>query len=178
MEGRRRFVAPNGKAWSAQLFMLWAAGVRGDVGKKGYLDQLTIALLQLEVAKMADNGKSRVQAGERRDKEFKGFASLSLTMDRKAEFDQWEASWEDVIELTGQLVSNDYRVGFASANDGATVQVSVTCKDKRNSDFGWCMTSRAPDWISALRVAVWKHFVLCDQTWDEYKSGADGSDWA
>lgn len=125
-----------------------------------------------EMATRKGNGK-----GRQSDQSFKGYANLSLTAERKRLLDEWDQDFEGVLDMLSELVLADYRVGFSVMNNGATVQCAVTCRAKGHPDAGYCMTSRAPTWHDALRVAVWKHFIVAESQWDSYKGDTEGEEW-
>ncbi len=108
---------------------------------------------------------------------FKGYANARLTPERKRQYDGWEVTDEGVFNMFERLIMADYRCGFSVTNEGKTVQFAVTCRREGSPDEGYTMTSRAPAWFDALRVGVWKHYVLCDEDWSDWKQGEETEDW-
>lgn len=163
--------------WTALQFVIWAAGVRGERSTPSYLMSLTNWVTQDEIKRRVRMAKKKGGKKLEKGADFKGYVRISLTAERKEACKEWEATWEEVITLFSELVLDDYRVSFSPANDGNAVQCSITCRDDASLNAGWCLTSRAPEWQDALRVSMWKHFVLCDRDWSEYLEGDVADSW-
>lgn len=143
---------------------MWVAEVDGNIH---YL-----RIKADEMAKRKGNG-----VGRQSDQSFKGYANCSLTAERKRLYEEWDCDFEKVLDMLSDVVLADYRVGLSVMNNGATVQVALTCRAKGHADAGYCMTSRAPTWHDALRVAMWKHFIVAEENWEPFKGGDEGQEW-
>jgi hypothetical protein len=42
----------------------------------------------------------------------------------------------------------------------------MTCNNDKDANCGYTMTSFAPTWFDAVRVAMFKHFVLTEGNWN------------
>lgn len=163
--------------WPSSVFLLWSAGVRNDPSTSQNCKNFTEWLLWNEVRKDVIMAKGNTKKPKSKNSVFHGFVSVGLNVERKAAVKSWGSNWEGVIGLLAELILDDYRVSFSAANEGSAVQCSVTCRDDKDINFGWCMTSRAPTWQDALRVAMWKHFELCERDWSEFLEGDVDDAW-
>lgn len=86
-----------------------------------------------------------------------------------------EVSWEDVLAKFGtagqvdqgvrDLGLNGYRIGISYNGQSDAFIVSVTCRDEGSPNNGFTFTSFAGSWLDAIRIALFKHFVLADGSW-------------
>lgn len=108
---------------------------------------------------------------------FNGYANVPLDAARKQMYQEWEVSDEDVFGMLGDLIMADYRCGFSTTNGGKTAQFALSCRANGNPDLGYTMTSRAPTWFDALRVGVWKHYIVCEGDWSDWKATMHEEEW-
>jgi hypothetical protein len=74
----------------------------------------------------------------------------------------------DAIQTMAQ---QGYRVSISHSPANDAMIASVTCKADGDPNEGCTMTSFAMDWVTALRIACYKHFVVTEQVW----AGAGGN---
>lgn len=96
------------------------------------------------------------------------FINIPLTEAQEDEFDAWvkknEATWHDKVS---DMQGNMYKFGMSFDSQNASFIVSVTCKDEQDENFNKCFTARSDSWIEALQIAVFKHYVVCKETWQD-----------
>lgn len=91
------------------------------------------------------------------------FVNVRLEPDDKPRFLEWQkANQADLAQYIGEMLGSGYKVSvnLDDKNDCYIVAVTGTtnCRDNR----GLCMTTRSDDWLEAICMAVFKHYVICD----------------
>jgi len=111
---------------------------------------------------------------------FVGFVNHRLSATDKERFDEWLKE----VELTGvwgdleRLVDSHYKLSFKHDDYGGGVQASLTCADTKSSDYGLCLTARAPDFDNAVKLLLFKHFWLLGGEWFLfYQDASKPSQW-
>jgi hypothetical protein len=98
------------------------------------------------------------------------FVDVKLTVEQR----EWFANEKDDITLLGprmQILCDDgYRWGCAWNGESQAYTVSLTCRDTASPNSGLCMTSFAPDILTAIRLALFKHEVVTAGVWLGEKS--------
>jgi hypothetical protein len=72
---------------------------------------------------------------------------------------------EMVFDSLADLLEDGYRVGFAYNAQNDAVICSITCKDAQSVNAGMTFTAFAGNWYDALRVGLYKHYVVAEQVW-------------
>lgn len=169
--------SPRTKGWESEQCVLYMSAVRDSPQQLWYLRELTTLFISWERRVFEKAWGKDWALDKRKEQPFKGFVNINLNLDRKQAFHSWDLGEVELFTLLGEVVDDLYRVSFSSANDGNAVMCALTCRDTGSLNAGWCMTSRAPTWQEALRVALWKHMVLCDGDWSEYFEGDVDDSW-
>lgn len=106
-----------------------------------------------------------------------GFVNITLNKSDKKEFLQWHASnVENYSELFGGLIETGHKVSYKWDDKSECYLVSVTGETDQCLNQGWCMTSRSPDVLEVLWLALYKHYKVCDGDWAEY-TDTSGNNW-
>lgn len=111
--------------------------------------------------------------------EFAGFIQHSLRKEEKQAFDQWVVSAEEIAGMVDRLLDSGYRITLAYDSYHKAFQCSLICQSANDVNAGWCLTARAPDGMSAMYLALFKHFVLLGGDWSEFHHRQDElEEWA
>lgn len=93
------------------------------------------------------------------------FVDIDLTSEGKAAFKVWDWTDDDTIGFIERMGSEGYKIGsrYDSAN-GAWI-ASLTCNDKANGNYGWCLSARGRSFLHAFAIVAYKHEVLLSGDW-------------
>jgi len=69
-----------------------------------------------------------------------------------------------LTQLT-ELVDSGYKVSFGYEKRNDCVGVYATMPDETHHHHGMCLSARGPDVPAALKVLLYKHYVLLDAHW-------------
>jgi hypothetical protein len=106
------------------------------------------------------------------------FVAINLTEDEKKQFKK--AYTDKPNDLLGQLdglLKNGYKLSLSYDNQNNCVLASLTGKDPNSPNYNYVMTSRAGESWESMALALFKHYVVCD---DEDWGGdtrEDGRSW-
>jgi hypothetical protein len=101
------------------------------------------------------------------------FVDIPLTGVTFAEIAETFEKEDAVFDAFSDLLADGYRVGFTYNPANDAVICSVTCRDDESVNAGCTFTAFAGNWFDALRVALYKHFVIAEQNWT--RGGRDES---
>lgn len=98
----------------------------------------------------------------------KGFRFINVTLpEAEAEnLDVEYATPEVVYDHWLLLMQQNYKVGFTYDGKTDAVICTLQCRDEFSPNFEAVMSSFADDWYNALRVSLFKHYVLLKEKWD------------
>lgn len=72
---------------------------------------------------------------------------------------------EDLFDRIAELVGAGYTVGLKHDERDDCEKVSVTAVSVNPDVNGYCLTGRGADLYTALKVVVYKHFVMLQGDW-------------
>lgn len=121
--------------------------------------------------------KSRNDSKQPGKAEFNGFANIPFNADEREAFTSWFDGEKDVFTPLVSLFENGYKISFSPDNDRKCVICTVTGTATKGHNSGYAMVSRAPDWHSALAVAIFKHFELAHEDWTPYTQQSATDVW-
>jgi hypothetical protein len=93
------------------------------------------------------------------------FVEISLADYKLEQIEQAFGDPEKVFEAVESMARDGYRISLSYNEQNDAIIASVTCKDDASPNAGCTYTSFAGDWLSALRVAAFKHYVVAAQVW-------------
>lgn len=98
------------------------------------------------------------------------FVRCPLSTASKKKFKIWEeTARDDLFTYLEQILLSGIRVSLSYSHKDATCIVSLTDRDEASINHEKCVSSRHADPLTAVMVAVYKHFeVLKDSDWSEY----------
>lgn len=101
------------------------------------------------------------------------FVDVKLSSEEREAFAQWGEREGDLVGRLQGMADSGYRVGVSWSSEQQAYVVSLTCRDPEGVNNGLCMTSFAKTLITALWLALYKHYVVTGEHWVE---GAFGSE--
>lgn len=71
-----------------------------------------------------------------------------------------------------ELMMAGYRIGFNYDMQRDAVIASLTCRDDKSANHNGVLNAFAGDWFTALRVVMYKHYVILNEDWTAAETGA------
>lgn len=93
------------------------------------------------------------------------FVNYELNKEQKEEARRYELDTERAFQLLEELCGDGYKISWKYDERNKCFQASLTSAAKGTTEKQRCMVSRGPDLYSAIRVSLWKHYVLFDGDW-------------
>jgi len=105
----------------------------------------------------------------------KGFVDIVFVEVRLAgdEFDMIEEEYPTAdasFDAMSYLIEGGYKISFGFNPANGMAICSITCRKEGSNNEGKCLTSFAVGWYDALRVGLYKHFILLKEEWDNAKT--------
>lgn len=101
-----------------------------------------------------------------------GFLDIRLTEDQKAAFHLWHRErGEDIWTEFAEIVATGLKFGLSydAAGDFYTATFTGFGEQVIGLRDRYCMTARAPQWPTALALLVYKHLVIAEGDWGNYR---------
>ena len=98
--------------------------------------------------------------------EWKGFKDFRLNPEQLEGFASFEAHDDDLMDLVQTMLAADYKLTFTYNGQADTYNAAATCNGEKDPNKGYTMSAFAPSMYAALRLLMYKHYVLLDQNWD------------
>lgn len=100
------------------------------------------------------------------------FFNVNLSSDDRDRFSGWRTenaeSWTTEFS---QLIADGYKIGITWDDGNACFIASITGKVEGTPNFNCCITARSNDWLEALELLMFKHFVVCAAgTWSKHQT--------
>jgi hypothetical protein len=135
--------------------------VRGSASV-GSLYTILSVLGGMEMARGKSKDLPRIDKRADWQTEFVQIPLNGVTMEEiNSVFPDEDAVWDGF----SSLLDDGYKVGFTYNPTNQAVICSVTCKQPEDVNFNKTFSSFARDWQDALRIALYKHYVLTDKDW-------------
>lgn len=106
--------------------------------------------------------------------EWKGFKDFRLTADQLEGFASFEHYDEDLMDLVQATLANEYKLAFTYNGQSDTYNAAMTCNGEKDPNKGYTMSAFAPTMMDALRLLMYKHWVLLEQNWDNVPAPQKG----
>lgn len=100
-----------------------------------------------------------------RGNQWTNFVEISLAGHDLAQIDAAFGDVDTLMDALSSMLTEGYRVSLSYNPQNDAIIASVTCKDDESVNTGCTFTSFAMDWLGALRIAAYKHFVVTEQNW-------------
>lgn len=106
--------------------------------------------------------------------EWKGFKDFRLTAEQLEGFASFEPHDDDLMDLVQATLANDYKLTFTYNGQSDTYNAAATANGEKDPNKGYTMSAFAPSVYAALRLLMYKHWVLLDQNWDNVPAPQKG----
>lgn len=113
---------------------------------------------------MFDMAKASQQPA-RGNTEFKGFVNYKLTVEEKEAYAAWDLHDHDLFDLLALDAQQGYKLTVSWNDQNETFTATYMCQDKDSPNYGYCLSSFAPDWYNAVRVTAFKHTEVLKSAW-------------
>jgi len=123
-----------------------------------------------EVMGMATSG-SKTKNGL---SDWKGFKDFRLTADQLEGFAAFDTHDDDLMDLVQATLANDYKLTFTYNGQSDTYNAAATSNGEKDPNKGYTMSAFAPSMYAALRLLMYKHWVLLEQNWDNVPAPQKG----
>lgn len=142
--------------------------LRGDYVKRSQLASL-LTLWANEWYELIEQARELV--GMARDKNgssglaWKGFKDFKLNPEQLEAFAHFEAHDDDLMDLVQSSLGADYKLTFTYNGQSDTYNAAMTCNADKDVNQGYTMSAFAPSMYTALRLLMFKHWVLLEGNW-------------
>lgn len=93
------------------------------------------------------------------------FVSCELDKSTKEAVKAWDVKFEATIDAIDRLILDGYKVSISQDKFHDCTAVFMTMPDKTHKHSGLCLTARGPNYLSALKVLVYKHYNILQEDW-------------
>lgn len=93
------------------------------------------------------------------------FVRCDLDKSTKEQVKTWDPKYEATLDGIDQLLADGYKVSFSPDKYHDCVGCFISHPETTHKHHGQCLTARGPNWLSAAKVAVFKHFTVLAQDW-------------
>lgn len=133
-----------------------------------------IRQLNLWVEEMGMRGKSKTTAKKQvAGANWTTFVEVSLAGHTMEDIVDKFGDPDVLADAVQALVERGYRLSFSYSPQNDSMIASLTCKAEGDPNEGCTMTSFAMDWVTATRIACYKHFVVTGEKWAGSEAAAD-----
>jgi len=137
--------------------------VRSSVSKAWFLRLLAEAG-EVEMARGLAGKPSATKKAPSKDIWFVNVAvSVEQAPDIELEYNAWENIEKDWLHV----LHGGYRTGFNYDASKDAIICSLTCRDDGNPNYNGVLNAFASDWQTALKVVLFKHFHVLDESWTQ-----------
>ena len=95
------------------------------------------------------------------------FVRCELDKETKERVKKWDVKYESTMDGLDRMLNDGYKVSIVRDAQHDCMSIFATCTDKNNPNSGFCLTARAPGFLDALKVLVFKHFDVLQEQWDD-----------
>lgn len=106
------------------------------------------------------------------------FVRSELTAQEKEHVKSQQYVWDDIPEHINALVEAGYKLSISADKRTDAVAVWLSPIEDSNPNFGYVLSARGPDVLSALSVAIYKHYTKFDGVWPKDGDTQQLDSWA
>lgn len=113
-------------------------------------------------------GNSEVTSGNPnggKSQQWTTFVDIPMTGVTPSDLDDRYGTYDALEADVNELLNAGYRIAFSFNENNSAFICSVTCKASGDENEGCTYTAFAGDWYTALRVAMYKHYVIAQGVW-------------
>jgi len=118
----------------------------------------------------------RVEKFPSNEREFKGWVNIHLPDDAKARFFSW-AEANKLDDLMLKVVADNYRISLYWDEYNECHAASLTCWNKHTDQYGYSLSMRGSDPLTALWRVLYTHYDFCKENWGAWMTRPTKSDW-
>lgn len=107
--------------------------------------------------------------------EFQGYVKINLTTEQVKEFERDYLPKEVALSELDLLANNGYKISFSWDDYNSGISASLYAKDKKMELAGWTLSAWAADVETALKLLLYKHYILALGQWEVPKEVRAGS---
>lgn len=93
------------------------------------------------------------------------FVKCELTKDEREACKKWTVGDDELIAYVEKRGSEGYKFGFRLDTERGNWIASVTCAQRAEKNYGWCLSAYGGSWWQALRVVAYKDVMMLDGDW-------------
>lgn len=142
---------------------LFCSLARMDRWRTSYWVLNQINLMGVEI--MARGKTKSVQKPAQGGKQWTTFVEISLAGHELAQIESQFGTVDSLFDAMHNMLVDGYRISLSHNVQNDAIIASVTCKDEESVNAGCTFTSFAVDWVMALKIACYKHYVVTEQNW-------------
>lgn len=103
------------------------------------------------------------------------FINGKVSKEEKIAFKKWQSEKDDkFFDVVTDFLASGYKVSVRYDVENDTWITATTCWEDPHVNKGYCMMSRAGDWVTALLLPIFKTQVLCeDGSWSDWEEEED-----
>lgn len=156
IEQHRRWIAQNPRYWFTFVHVMHAH--REKYWFLSLLNRFTEAL-------MARGKKQTTPANDKKVGGWTEFVDIPVGEEHVEHIGRYCATSDELFDAVQAAAEAGYRISFSYNPQTDAIICSVTCKDDESVNAGLTFTAFAGDWTIALRVAMYKHYIIAEQNW-------------
>lgn len=99
------------------------------------------------------------------------FVNVSVSVSDAAKIEEYFPTVDAVYDAMVEVMADGYRVAFNYDMSRDAVVASLTCRNDGLPNHNGVLNAFAGDWFTALRVVLYKHYVVLGEQWSD-ASGA------
>lgn len=119
------------------------------------------------------NTKRPPKPNRKANQNWRGFVRCDLTRHDKEACREFMGTTEfDTVLQWFSAAVDDFKLSFSHDFDHSSYIASMTGSKHADEQFsGWTLTARANAWESALKVLMYKHLYILEETWEHEHDG-------
>lgn len=104
------------------------------------------------------------------------FVQCELDAATKKQVKAWDGEYKTTLDAVERLILDGYKISSSFDRFHDCVGVFCTMPQADHKHHGLCLSARAPNFLDALKVLVFKHFTLLQENWDTNVNAAPKQD--
>lgn len=95
------------------------------------------------------------------------FVNVAVSVSDAAKIDEYFPAIEAVYDAMVEVMTDGYRVAFNYDMTRDAVVASLTCRNDGLPNHNGVLNAFAGDWFTALKVVLYKHYVVLNEQWSD-----------
>lgn len=100
------------------------------------------------------------------------FVNVAVSVGDAAKIEEYFPTVEAVYDAMVEVMTDGYRVAFNYDMTRDAVVASLTCRNEGSPNHNGVLNAFAGDWFTALRVVLYKHYVVLSEQWSDASGAA------